>query len=90
MGATSCDDCSAGTSAVKELFYTQFDTFSELKGVTTWCSGDCATDGWRLMSDDIDSGVGHGNVYDSVLQVGMKKKTTNTLHPNIHTQRISL
>ena len=42
----------------REVYYTQFDSFLEMPNVTTFCSGQCATHGWRLNAEDIDSGVG--------------------------------
>lgn len=68
-GAASCTPCPAGSFAKKRLFYTQFDTYADLPGVTSWCQGECATNGWRLLSNDIDSGVGHGSVVNVVLQI---------------------
>jgi len=37
--------------------------------MSTTCHGECGTAGWRLLSDDIDSGIGHGSIADVVLQV---------------------
>ena len=61
----------SGTYAPKTLVYTQFEHWSELEGLETHCEGDCASlkTAWRLLGDDLDSGVGHGNVADSFLTV---------------------
>ena len=67
VGATFCTPCQPGTFAKKRLFYTQFDSWSDLPGVTTFCQGDCGTNGWRLLGKDIDSGVGHGALVDVFL-----------------------
>ena len=58
-----------GSIAPKALSYTQFDNWEELIGMSTHCVGDCASDGWRLLSDEIDSGVGHGTIVDVSLFV---------------------
>mmetsp|Transcript_29943 Transcript_29943/g.46360 ORF Transcript_29943/g.46360 Transcript_29943/m.46360 type:complete len:409 (+) Transcript_29943:575-1801(+) len=68
-GAISCQDCPEGTAGKRQMWYTQFDAWDELDGMSTYCSGDCATDEWRLLGDDIDSGEGHGPIVDSVLQI---------------------
>ncbi len=46
----------------------------EETGLATDCVGDCGTSGWRLLSDTIDSGEGHGAVVDVNLYV---RKSTN-------------
>jgi len=61
------------------LFYTQFDLLFDLPGVSTWCQGDCATNGWRLLSDDIDSGVGHGSLATVVLQTVVDLEDNGTV-----------
>jgi len=74
QGKTQCTPCKAGTFARKSIFYTQFDSLEDLvtenSNVTTFCQGDCATSkGFRLLSEDMDSGVGHGPLVDVFLQI---------------------
>jgi len=66
IGATSCTKCPAGSSALKALYLTQFDSWKELGGMWTDCYGECASEGegWQLRSDSIDSGIGHGVFVD--------------------------
>lgn len=58
-GCTPCED---GTVAVKQLSLTHFDLSNgTLPSVfLTGCSGDCGTNGWRVVNNEIDSGSGHG------------------------------
>ena len=58
----------SGTYAPKTILYTQFENWSELDGLETDCDGECGSEGWRLLGDDIDTGVGHG-VVDVFLNV---------------------
>jgi Tyrosine-protein kinase ephrin type A/B receptor-like/Cation-independent mannose-6-phosphate receptor repeat len=67
--ASTCVPCPAGTAAVRTLYYTEFDEW--LPGLSAHCTSvECATStGWRLLSNSLDSGVGHGVPSDSVLRL---------------------
>jgi len=42
----------------------------------TDCVGDCGTNGWRLLSENIDSGEGHGAIVDVNLYVRERERKT--------------
>ena len=66
---TECEPCGPGTMAEKRVFYTRFNDYAEMPEVTTSCTGDCATAGFRLLGNSMDSGVGHGSLVDVYLDI---------------------
>ena len=77
--ADDCVPCFPGAYAKKELYYTEFDSFENLPGVTTSCVGECATDGWRPLSAYIDSGVGHGTFAEIYLETVVELDTPGSV-----------
>eukprot|EP01128_Nolandella_sp_AFSM9_P004865 TRINITY_DN2279_c0_g1_i1.p1 TRINITY_DN2279_c0_g1~~TRINITY_DN2279_c0_g1_i1.p1 ORF type:complete len:1592 (+),score=182.77 TRINITY_DN2279_c0_g1_i1:702-4778(+) len=53
----ACTPCDAGTFAPKALDLDRWDEW--LYGITTSCTGECGTPGWRLHGDYVDSGINH-------------------------------
>jgi hypothetical protein len=51
-----------------------FFLYREETGLWTDCVGDCGTPGWRLLSETIDSGDGHGALADVNLYVRIALK----------------
>jgi len=66
-GGAACQSCGAGNFAPKVFNFSTFDSWPA--GVSTFCTGSCGTDGWRLRSDYIDSGSGHGETADSSINI---------------------
>lgn len=64
---TACLECSGDNVAEKVLSISHFRTWPSF--LSTRCSGDCATEGWRLREDSIDTGIGHGKDVQVVLEI---------------------
>jgi hypothetical protein len=65
--STVCNPCAVGEAAQRQfLLDSSFLAFPN--EMSTQCIGEeCASNGWRILSDGIGSGTGHGNVVQSVL-----------------------
>eukprot|EP01104_Vermistella_antarctica_P015929 TRINITY_DN5332_c0_g2_i1.p1 TRINITY_DN5332_c0_g2~~TRINITY_DN5332_c0_g2_i1.p1 ORF type:complete len:1839 (+),score=349.04 TRINITY_DN5332_c0_g2_i1:125-5641(+) len=68
-GLVACAPCPDGTAAEKGIFYTNFDSWSELPNLYSNCTGDCGEGGWRMTAASVDSGIGHGSTFESWLQM---------------------
>eukprot|EP01129_Flabellula_baltica_P004543 TRINITY_DN1589_c0_g1_i1.p1 TRINITY_DN1589_c0_g1~~TRINITY_DN1589_c0_g1_i1.p1 ORF type:complete len:1762 (-),score=366.97 TRINITY_DN1589_c0_g1_i1:36-5285(-) len=62
-----CQSCEAGTYAPPVLNIHRWFEWPDF--MTTSCSGDCGTSGWRLRGEYADSGTDHANNAEPVLQV---------------------
>eukprot|EP01114_Cavostelium_apophysatum_P007372 TRINITY_DN1945_c0_g1_i2.p1 TRINITY_DN1945_c0_g1~~TRINITY_DN1945_c0_g1_i2.p1 ORF type:complete len:1604 (-),score=325.86 TRINITY_DN1945_c0_g1_i2:47-4858(-) len=67
VGMAACTACDPGYAAVKGYNFVRWsEMHSEL---TTSCSGDCGSNGFRHMDSYIDSGIGHGVSVDVFLSM---------------------
>lgn len=68
--ATSCTPCTAGSISINSLVYTRFDSWPP--EFSTRCTGSgCGSTGWRLLSNSIDSGIGHSYPAESTLSIAV-------------------
>jgi hypothetical protein len=58
-GVHTCTSCPGGSYATPVKYFQNFDTHS-FGEFTKYCSGDCGSN-WRLVGEDLDSGINHGS-----------------------------
>ena len=61
----ACTACPTGYAGRRDFFWTNFEELPNPAIASAMgCTGECGTNGWRLGSGYIDSGVGHGAYSD--------------------------
>jgi len=77
---SGCTVCPAGSYAAKTLTLDEWDFWPSYIG--TYCLGQCGTSGWRLRSNFIDSGSGHGGQVGVTFEISLTYETPGTLSFN--------
>lgn len=75
---TQCQSCESGSAIQNENYY--INQFREDEQIfTTGCNGVCKSDGWRMMGNVTDSGVGNG-ISTSWLQFTVDIKKSSRIY----------
>eukprot|EP01080_Neovahlkampfia_damariscottae_P001374 gene1374-11995_t len=80
-----CITCNSGKFlSLKREYITKFE-YPLKSGWKTGCSGDCSSQGWRMIGDHSDSGYGNG-ISNSWLEIPIEINSiiNSTLKPDIH------
>ena len=80
-----CTVCKSGNYlSLKREYITEFN-FPLKKDWKTGCSGDCSSNGWRMIGDHADSGLGNG-ISSTWLEIPIEVTSVlnSTLNPDVH------
>jgi hypothetical protein len=83
-GGVPCQPCASGKVGRRDFIWTNFEELpNPAIPAAMGCTGDCGTQGWRLGSGFIDSGIGHGAYPDVFFTLNLTVVSVSTVNFNI-------